>query len=70
MNEFMGFLPGTHGICSYITKLYICMGQYFSKVKYSNGNAFHPRGGDLVSNMPVCVCPKVKEMGSFSASRE
>ena len=27
-------------------------------------------GGDLVSIMPVCVCPKVKEMGSFLASRE
>ena len=27
-------------------------------------------GGDLVSIMPVCVCPKVKEMGSFSASSE
>ena len=24
-------------------------------------------GGDLVSIMLVCVCPKVKEMGSFSA---
>ena len=27
-------------------------------------------GGDLVSIMPVCVCPKVKEMGSFLASSE
>ena len=27
-------------------------------------------GGDLVSSMPVYVCPKVKEMGSFSASSE
>ena len=27
-------------------------------------------GGDLVSIMPVCVCPKVKEMGSFPASSE
>ena len=27
-------------------------------------------GGDLVSIMPVRVCPKVKEMGSFSASSE
>ena len=27
-------------------------------------------GGDLVSIMPECVCPKVKEMGSFSASSE
>ena len=26
--------------------------------------------GDLVSIMPVCVCPKVKEMGSFSVSSE
>ena len=30
---------------------------------------FVPRS-DLVSIMPVCVCPKVKEMGSFSASSE
>ena len=29
-----------------------------------------PRGDDLVSIMPVCVCPKVKEMASFSALRE
>ena len=27
-------------------------------------------GGDLVSTMPVCVCPKVKDMGPFSASSE
>ena len=27
-------------------------------------------GGDLVPNMPGCVCPKVKDMGPFSASRE
>ena len=27
-------------------------------------------GGDLVSIMIVCVCPKVKEMGSFLASSE
>ena len=27
-------------------------------------------GGDLVSIMPVCVCSKVKEMGSFTASSE
>ena len=26
--------------------------------------------GDLVSIMSVCVCPKVKEMGSFSVSSE
>ena len=26
--------------------------------------------GDLGSIMPVCVCPKVKEMGSFSALSE
>ena len=32
---------------------------------------FNPGGGvELVSSMPVCVCQKVKEMGSFSASRE
>ena len=29
-----------------------------------------PGGGDLVSTMPVCVCPKVKDMGPFSASSE
>ena len=27
-------------------------------------------GGDLVSIMLVCVCPKLKEMGSFLASSE
>ena len=27
-------------------------------------------GGDLVPTMPGCVCPKVKNMGSFSALRE
>ena len=32
----------------------------------------HPGGGgrDLVSTMPVCVCPKVKDMGPFLASSE
>ena len=29
-----------------------------------------PRGGDLISTMPVCVCPKLKDMGPFSASSE
>ena len=29
-----------------------------------------PRGGDLVSNMPVCVCSKVKDMGPFSMLSE
>ena len=28
------------------------------------------QGVDLVSIMPVCVCSKVKEMGSFTASSE
>ena len=28
------------------------------------------RGGYLVQTMPGCVCPKVKDMGPFSASRE
>ena len=28
------------------------------------------RGGDLVPTMPGRVCPKVKDMGPFSASRE
>ena len=27
-------------------------------------------GGDLVPTMPGCVCPKVKDMGPFSASRK
>ena len=27
-------------------------------------------GGDLVLTMPGCVCPKVKDMGSFFTSRE
>ena len=26
--------------------------------------------GDLSSTMPGCVCPKVKDMGPFSVSRE
>ena len=29
-----------------------------------------PSGGDLVPTMPRCVCPKVKDMVPFSASRE
>ena len=28
------------------------------------------RGGDLVLSLPGCVCPKVKDMGPFWASRE
>ena len=27
-------------------------------------------GGDMVITKPGCVCPKVKDMGPFSASRE
>ena len=27
-------------------------------------------GGDLSSTMPVCVCPKLKDMGPISASSE
>ena len=27
-------------------------------------------GGDLVLTLPGCVCPKVKDMGPFLASRE
>ena len=27
-------------------------------------------GGDVVRTMPRCVCPKVKDMGPFLASRE
>ena len=30
----------------------------------------HGGGGDLVSTLPGCVCPKVKDMGPFSASSE
>ena len=29
-----------------------------------------PPGGHLVLTLPGCVCPKVKDMGPFSASRE
>ena len=29
-----------------------------------------PGGGDLVLTLPGCVCPKVKDMGPFLASRE
>ena len=27
-------------------------------------------GGDLVPTMPGCMCPKVKDIGPFSALRE
>ena len=27
-------------------------------------------GGNLVQTMPRCMCPKVKDIGTFSASRE
>ena len=27
-------------------------------------------GGDLVPTMPGCVCPKLKDIGPFSALRE
>ena len=27
-------------------------------------------GGDLISTMPACVCPKLKDIGPFSASSE
>ena len=30
----------------------------------------YPWGGDLVLTLPGCVCPKVKDMGPFFASRE
>ena len=33
-------------------------------------NVEFPRGGDLVSTLPGCVCQKVKDMGPFSASSE
>ena len=36
----------------------------------SPGRAGGGGGGDLVPTMPGCVCPKVKDMGPFSASRE
>ena len=36
------------------------------------GIQWRPRweGSDLVPTMPSCVCPKVKDMGPFSALRE
>ena len=37
---------------------------------YVAGGPYCGGGGDLVSIMPVCVCPKMNEMGSFSASSE
>ena len=37
---------------------------------WGGGGGGGGEGGDLVSTMPVCVCPKVKDMGSFSASSE
>ena len=48
----------------------------FKQSLYGNCRAVNwPRGGgggggDLVSTVPVCVCPKVKDMGPFSASSE
>ena len=33
-------------------------------------NGMRARGGDLVLSLPGCVCPKVKDMGPFWASRE
>ena len=32
--------------------------------------SLHTRGDDLVATMPGCVCPKVKDMGHFLASKE
>ena len=34
----------------------------------ADGRREGARGGDLVSTMHVCVCPKVKDMGPISAS--
>ena len=35
-------------------------------------SSYYTRGGgdDLVLTMPGCMCPKVKDIGPFSASRE
>ena len=46
-----------------------------SKLRGSSGGSILTRvtgggGGDLVPTMPGCVCPKVKDMGPFSASKE
>ena len=37
---------------------------------WTGGRAYPGGGGDLVQTMPGCVCPKVKDMGPISASRE
>ena len=46
--------------------------QHYKKViSDRRGNTLIPGGGgDLVLTMPRCVCPKVKDMGPFWASRE
>ena len=36
----------------------------------SQNATLNTQGGDLVPTMPGCVCPKVKDIGPFSASRE
>ena len=59
----------------------ITLGHHVSMIKGNSGKLSHVLaaygsfgggggGGHLVSNMPICVRPKVKEMGSFSASCE
>ena len=35
-----------------------------------DGAAWWGGGGNLVLTMHVCVCPKLKDMGPFSASSE
>ena len=37
---------------------------------FEEGEGAPRGGGDLVPTMPGCVCPKVKDMGPFSASSE
>ena len=50
-----------HKVCNRVTP---------DHVMYYKKECPHPPGGDLVSTMPVCVCPKLKDMGPFSASSE
>ena len=37
---------------------------------FEEGGGAPGSGGDLVPTIPGCVCPKVKDMGPFSASRD
>ena len=42
----------------------------FMNIRISRGGGRAGGGGSLVPTMPGCVCPKVKDMGRYSASRE